>query len=192
MEGGVYSVDMKKDKKGLFFNPHSTARAEALAGTPLATFWQRAGAVAIDLFLVFATYLPAMALFQYVMTEKLHVNEDLYHSAHVQVRLELERFVELARVVWFILYFGLIVWKTNGLTPGKRLLHIRVVSLTHDKISLWQAVERALGYGASALEGGFGFIQYFIQPNHCCVHDRIAETIVVNERRLSETSKSAR
>jgi hypothetical protein len=47
-------------------------------------------------------------------------------------------------------------------------------------------VERALGYGASALEGGFGFVQYFIHGNHCCVHDRIAETIVVKEPRKVE------
>jgi uncharacterized RDD family membrane protein YckC len=172
---------MKSEKKGNCFNPHETTRALALAGAPLATFWQRAGAIAIDFFLVFATYLPAMAIFQYVTTQKLHLQEDVYHSAHVQVKLELDKFVELARVMWFILYFGLIVWKTNGLTPGKRLLHIRVASLTHGKITLWQSIERALGYGASALEGGFGFIQYFIYPNHTCVHDRIAETIVVKD-----------
>ena len=94
-------------------------------------------------------------------------------------------------VVWLILYFGLIVWKTNGLTPGKRLLHIRIASLTHDRITLWQAIERALGYGASVLEGGFGFIQYFIHPNHCCAHDRIAETIVVNEKLRPEDSSEA-
>jgi hypothetical protein len=45
----------------------------------------------------------------------------------------------------------------------------------------WQAIERALGYGASALECGFGFIQYFLYKNHTCVHDRIAETIVVKD-----------
>jgi uncharacterized RDD family membrane protein YckC len=46
---------------------------------------------------------------------------------------------------------------------------------------LWHAIERALGYGASALELGFGFLQYFIHPNKQTVHDRIAETIVVKE-----------
>jgi uncharacterized RDD family membrane protein YckC len=97
----------------------------------------------------------------------------------------------LFKVIWFILYFGLIAWKTNGLTPGKRLLRIRIVSLTHDRISLWQATERALGYGASALEGGFGFIQYFIHPNHCCVHDRIAETIVVRESKKAKAESAA-
>ena len=51
----------------------------------------------------------------------------------------------------------------------------------HDRITFWQAVERALGYGASMLEGGFGFFQYFIYPNRRCVHDRIAETIVIKD-----------
>jgi hypothetical protein len=44
-------------------------------------------------------------------------------------------------------------------------------------------MERALGYGASMLEGGFGFVQYFTNPNRCCVHDRIAETIVVSDKK---------
>jgi hypothetical protein len=39
------------------------------------------------------------------------------------------------------------------------------------------------------LEGGFGFVQYFLHPNHCCVHDRIAETIVVKEQRAEKMAK---
>jgi len=35
--------------------------------------------------------------------------------------------------------------------------------------------------GASFLEFGFGFVQYFIHPNRRTVHDRIAETIVIRE-----------
>ncbi len=45
---------------------------------------------------------------------------------------------------------------------------------------------QALGYGASALEGGFGFIQFFLHHNRQCVHDRIAETIVVKEQRRAQ------
>jgi uncharacterized RDD family membrane protein YckC len=73
----------------------------------------------------------------------------------------------------------------QGRTLGKRILGIRVISLVHDRITVWQSMERALGYGASFLEGGFGFIQYFTHPNRCCVHDRIAETIVVNDKKRS-------
>ena len=60
-------------------------------------------------------------------------------------------------------------------------MKIRVVSLVHPHMTFWHSVERALGYGAAALEGGFGFIQYFLHPYHRCAQDRLAETIVVTE-----------
>jgi uncharacterized RDD family membrane protein YckC len=84
-------------------------------------------------------------------------------------------------LVWLTLYFGLATYIGRGKTPGKWLMRIRVVSLVHERLSFWHAVERALGYGASALEFGFGFVQYFMHPNRRTVHDRIAETIVVSD-----------
>jgi uncharacterized RDD family membrane protein YckC len=81
-----------------------------------------------------------------------------------------------------ILYFGIFLWKGNGRTPGKRIMKIRVVSLMHTHITFWHAVERALGYGAAALEAGFGFFQFFLHPYRRCAQDRLAETIVVTER----------
>ncbi|HUA19465.1 MAG TPA: RDD family protein [Bryobacteraceae bacterium] len=173
---------MKAGKPGRAFDPHETAREMALAGLPLASFQRRASAFLIDLILVFASYGPAMLLLRLLLVDRLHLEEDLYSSAHVHVRFDFHALTEVAWTIWLVLYFGLFVWATNGFTPGKRLLRIRVLSLEHARITLWQAVERALGYGASFLELGFGFFQYFLQPNHRCVHDRIAETIVVQER----------
>jgi uncharacterized RDD family membrane protein YckC len=173
------------------FHPHDTARADALAGTPLATFKQRLGAYFVDTLFVLVTYLPANLGLQYFLVERLHFKEDVYHSAHFQAKFDMEQTLHFAWVIWLVLYFGLIVWRTNGWTPGKRLFGIRVVSLTHQKITLWQSIERALGYGASALELGSGFLQYFTAPNHCCVHDRIAETIVVNERAVRKAASDA-
>ena len=60
---------------------------------------------------------------------------------------------------------------------------IRVMSLAHHRLSLWHSIERSLGYGDSALEFGFGFMQYFLNPNRRTVHDRIGETIVIREPR---------
>ena len=77
--------------------------------------------------------------------------------------------------------FGTLTYLGHGQIPGKRLRGIRVVSLVHDRISLWQSIEQALGYGASALELGFGFLRYFVHPNTQTVHDRIAGTIVISE-----------
>ena len=182
---------MKPARKHLFFDPHGTARAESLAGAPLASFGQRCAAYLIDITVVFSSYAAAMAGLHYLLFDYLHISEDYSPAAHVKVHFDYEMTAHTAWALWLILYFGLIAWKTNGLTPGKRLLHIRIVSLVHEKITLWQAAERALGYGASMLEGGFGFIQYFIHPNHCCVHDRIAETIVVKDKRQPKTATEA-
>ncbi len=173
---------MKEGGDGKFYNPHSHARVDELAGAPLATFGQRCAAILIDILLILGSYVPFMIGLRYLVEDRLHLTEDLYRSAHMQVRFDFHGLLEVAWTLWLVLYFGLLVWRTNGLTPGKRLMGIRIVSLTHTRISLWQAVERALGYGASALEAGFGFLQYFLQPNRCCVHDRIAETIVIRER----------
>jgi len=155
------------------FDPHHTPRLESLAGLPLATFWQRLAAFAIDFLVVLIVYVPVEITRQYLEQKATH------HPIHIAARFS---FHDLADLAYFIVYAGLTVWCTNGFTLGKRLLHIRIVSLDHPRITLWQAIERALGYGASALEAGFGFLQYFIHINCQCVHDRIAETIVIQVR----------
>jgi uncharacterized RDD family membrane protein YckC len=161
-------------KNARFFDPHETARAQSLEGLPLASFWQRAAAFTIDFLIVLAVYIPFELVQQYFKLKALH------HPLHIAMNFNLH---ELEDLVWLIVYSGFAVWLTDGRTVGKRLLRIRVVSLKQPRISLWQAIERALGYGASALEGGFGFIQFFLHHNRQCVHDRIAETIVVREQR---------
>ena len=85
-----------------------------------------------------------------------------------------------------VLYFGLSTYLSNGRTPGKKLFGVRVVSLVHERMSLWQSAERALGYGAAALECGFGFVQFFIHPYRRTAQDRLAETIVVKEKAYQE------
>jgi uncharacterized RDD family membrane protein YckC len=82
-----------------------------------------------------------------------------------------------------VLYFGLITCLTNGNTFGKRILRIRIISTCHKHLTLWHSIERSLGYYASSLEFGFGFLQYFIDYNRRTVHDRIAETIVIKVKR---------
>ena len=88
-----------------------------------------------------------------------------------------------------VLYFGLFTYFGKGATPGKRVFRIRVVSLVEHDLSLWHSFERALGYAASSLELGFGFLQYFKHPNRQTVHDRIAETIVIVSRAPVEPSR---
>jgi uncharacterized RDD family membrane protein YckC len=174
---------MSTEKWNRTFDPHRTARVQSLAGIPLATFRRRAMAILIDFFLIAMIWIPTKMGLQYLIQQKLHLGEEIYHSNNghtsTDVKLDVERTLDFAWTLCLVVYFGSFVRVTNGFTPGKRLMRIRVISLEQERITLWQAIERSLGYGASALEGGFGFIQYFLYKNHVRVHDRIAETMVV-------------
>ncbi len=155
------------------FDAHEADRIRALEGAPLASFRARALAFVVDLLVVLAAYI-AVAL----PSALKHRASD--PEGHLVVHFD--PFHGLWGLVALVLYFGLVTFLAKGRTLGKRVAGIRVVSTAHAHLTLWQCIERALGYGASALEGGFGFVQYFIHPNRRTVHDRIAETLVVRER----------
>jgi uncharacterized RDD family membrane protein YckC len=142
------------------------------AAYPLASFGRRAAAWLIDFSIVAIIALSlelALAL----------------RSASSAVTVHFSPAHSVGDIALLVGYFGLATYLGKGQTPGKYLLKLRVVSVTHGHLSLWHCVERALGYGASALEAGFGFWQYFVHPNHQTVHDRIAETIVLDLRESS-------
>ncbi len=154
---------------------------QSLAGMPLAAFWRRAVAFVIDFAIVLAVFFPFLIAREYLAVKSFQL------ALQVELHFHPHDFEDL---IWLVIYAGLSVWRSNGWTVGKRLMRIRVISLKSSEITLWQAIERALGYGASALEAGFGFVQFFINFNRQCVHDRIAETIVVSEQSEGRRSGS--
>ncbi|MES2390482.1 MAG: RDD family protein [Acidobacteriota bacterium] len=190
------------------FSARETEWLLELDGIELASFWQRTFAFLIDwTFIVIvlslvatlatAAYLgvrhlegkPLFDVTQFIQehksTDKTPIVEKDFENG-LKVKAERTNDSELAHiandVVIPVLYFGILLWKGKGRTPGKRFMKIRVVSLMHRHITFWHSVERALGYGAAALELGFGFAQFFIHPYRRCAQDRLAETIVVTER----------
>lgn len=152
------------------FNAHETERMHDVHGALLASFPSRATAFVIDFFIAFGFFLGWLILGGRIAGRFGLLTED------VNLKFDFGHWYSL---VILVAYFTLTTFWGRGKTPGKWLMHIRVVSLIHERISLWHSFERALGYGASFLEFGFGFFQYFINPNRRTVHDRIAETIVV-------------
>lgn len=174
---------MRFSSKPGVFTPHESRRAIVLANLPLASFQRRGAALAIDFLLFSLLWIPLKITVPYLVEHKLHISDQALPqkmwNGHISVKYEPEKTLELVWTFCLVTYFGIFLRVTNGFTPGKRLMRIRVVSLTHDRIGTWQALERTLGYGASLLEGGFGFFQYFLYPNHDCVHDRLAETVVI-------------
>jgi len=152
------------------YDAHETERMLQVHGAPLAPFWRRAAAFVFDFFSAFALFLALIIPAGKLAISRGWITEDLNLKFG---------FGQWYALIVLVAYFSLATWWGNGRTPGKRLFRIRVVSIVHARLSLWISVERALGYGASFLEFGFGFAQYFINPNRRTVHDRIAETIVV-------------
>jgi len=169
-------------KRSRTFQPLTVDRQSALRDLPLASFRARLGAYAIDIAVV-CVICGAIEIFRHL--------PEIRHPAGHDVHLEVNPFHSWSLIV-LALYYGLGTYLGHGQTLGKRLMRIRVVSLTHGHLSLWHSFERALGYAASAAELGFGFMQYFIHPNRQTVHDRIAETIVVAEPPTAGTPASRR
>jgi uncharacterized RDD family membrane protein YckC len=151
------------------FKPDSIERINSLKDVTLASFLQRFIAFGIDIFIVVIIL---------IAIEIPVIIKETSHST-VNHNYEINPFHGWSIIV-VVLYSGLLTYFLKGQTLGKKIMKIKVISLTHEHISLWHSIERALGYGASALEAGFGFVQFFIHPNRQTVHDRIAETIVIS------------
>ena len=149
------------------FSPLGHIQQQSLLGVPLASFSRRAAAFMIDfgmvVFIIILFSLPEVLRSQ-AATGDINLNIDPFHGWEL---------------ITLPVYFGIWTYFGHGQTIGKKLLRIRVVSIVHDHLTLWHSIERSLGYGASFLEGGFGFFQYYIHPNGQTVHDKIAETIVI-------------
>lgn len=162
-------VKASVERSRTHFHLHEPARLRELQGLPLATFPQRLLGYAIDLLIAVAIWAPLEIWWRVFVL----------HEEHVHVAWD---FHEAGNIIVAVLYYGIATYVGNGRTPGKWIARTRVVSLTHDRIGLWQSIERALGYGAAVLEGGLGFLQYFWSENRMCAQDRLAETIVIDMR----------
>jgi uncharacterized RDD family membrane protein YckC len=161
--------EMPKNEKHKFY-AHEGLRMVELNGLPLAAFWQRALGYWIDMVVALAIWGPL----------EYAAKRLVLHQESIDLRWD---FHEAGNVVVMLLYWGLCNYFGNGRTPGKWIARTRIVSLTGERMGLWQSFERGLGYGAAVLEGGVGFLQYFWDRNRMCAQDRLAETIVSDLRR---------
>ncbi|MBA4311383.1 MAG: hypothetical protein C0417_02020 [Chlorobiaceae bacterium] len=163
------------------FQSNETKRILELQGLELTSFTRRAIAFIADLIFASVLFAIVASLLEPLLLKLGWISSD----KDIVFALNLNWY----SVAWIVIYFGILTYIGRGKTPGKKICGIRVISLVHNRISLWHSIERALGYGASLLELGFGFIQYFIHPNKRTVHDRIAESIVVREKYFKKNNK---
>ena len=152
------------------FHAHVETRAVSLNGILLATFWQRLLGYCVDLLAAVIIWFPVEFLWRHF----------LLHETDFHIVWD---FHEAGNIVVMVLYWGLSNYFGNGQTLGKWVARTRVMSLTGERMGLWQSIERGLGYGAAVLELGLGFLQFFWDRNRMCAQDRLAETIVIDVRK---------
>ncbi len=162
-------MSKQEGKSHRLFRMHETARVHELEGSPLASFPQRALGYFVDLCVALVIWVPLeFSWRRYVL-----------HETRIDLKWD---FHETGNIIVMLLYWAAFNYFGNGRTPGKFVARTRVMSLTSERLGLWQSIERALGYGAAILEAGLGFAQFFWDKNRMCAQDRLAETIVVDVR----------
>jgi len=82
---------------------------------------------------------------------------------------------------WAALYMTITHTWWKGTSVGKKLLRIRVVMIDKRPLNLWLSFERAGGYAAGFATGLLGFAQVFWDPNRQAIHDKVSETIVIQD-----------
>jgi uncharacterized RDD family membrane protein YckC len=181
-----------------YYDASKIIHSNQLEGLELADFIRRFIALLIDLFVliiilyVIGTILDHFGLIDFGL--KIGISSDKASSIVPEINNGIQVNVpEFLKIIFKlsipVFYLGLITYFTNGYTLGKRIFRIRIISTNHKHLTLWHSIERSLGYYASSLEFGFGFLQYFIDYNRRTVHDRIAETIVIKVKKPRETNQ---
>ncbi|TDN66822.1 RDD family protein [Paraburkholderia sp. BL10I2N1] len=76
-----------------------------------------------------------------------------------------------------------VMWAIWGTSPGKRALGLRIVdSDTGQAMTAKQAAVRTLGYLVCFATCGAGFLWMLFNPRRQGLHDRMANTVVIDEK----------
>ncbi len=82
---------------------------------------------------------------------------------------------------WAALYLTVTHAWWRGTSVGKKIFRIRVVMIDKRPLNWWLSFERAGGYAAGFATGLLGFAQIFWDPNRQAIHDKVSETIVIQD-----------
>jgi hypothetical protein len=82
---------------------------------------------------------------------------------------------------WGALYMTIIHAWWKGTSVGKKIFRIRVVMIDKRPLNWWLSFERAGGYAAGVATGLLGFAQVFWDPNRQAIHDKVSETMVIQD-----------
>lgn len=111
----------------------------------------------------------------------VYSNRAAYMDAFVQVQMT----GMVIGIVINAIYHTFFMIRTNGQTPGKQLLGIRVVKKDGTPITIGDALLRnVIGYWVSAIVFYLGYFWANFDSENQAWHDKIAGTVVVNDNQL--------
>jgi uncharacterized RDD family membrane protein YckC len=148
----------------------------------IASYFSRILSFLFDVLIICLIYVILQLLFQFLGFQVNSIN--VKNFTHVEFESEnlgntAKIFIKCILISIPTIYFTLTTFFLNGQTLGKKICKIRIVSLYHNRIGFWHCLERSLGYVASTLEFGLGFVQAVWNYNRMTLHDKIAETTVI-------------
>jgi uncharacterized RDD family membrane protein YckC len=149
----------------------------------LATIKKRIAAFLIDWIVLIIIYFCILVLFDLFNMAISNINVHSIFDVEIEMDNTPSYIITCLKILFGflpVLYFAFSFYFWKGKTIGKFLLRIKVLSLYHEHLGLWHCIERSLGYFASFLEFGFGYMQAFWNPNRMTLHDKIGETIVID------------
>jgi len=159
----------------------------------LATIKKRFVAFVLDFIFLILIYLFIILVFGLFDMDISEINVITLFEVEIEMEHANSFIIFLLKLLFGllpVLYFSLFLYFANGQTIGKYFLKIKVRSIYHEHLGWWHCVERSLGYIASALEFGFGYIQAFWNPNRMALHDKIGETVVIERPTKKVISKT--
>jgi uncharacterized RDD family membrane protein YckC len=148
-----------------------TTRHEAV----YASIWLRFCAALFDAFLASAILSPITVLLVWVM--------EAYHSGIGLSEIKSRTVMGTAAVLLWIICFGLYCASAESsvhqATPGKRLLKLKVVSMSYGRLTFQQATGRYYAKFLSTFALLVGFAIAIFHSRKQSLHDMIAGTLVV-------------
>jgi uncharacterized RDD family membrane protein YckC len=163
--------------RGQPFDPGTLGTRPYLGGQ-FAGFVSRAAAFVVDIFLVVAI-LAVAGMFYTAMTDIFFIDRFFNRLIGADTMTTIRAIVGgLAGFVVAVGYW-LIAWMVTGETLGHAIMGVRVVHRDGQRLNLWQALRRLLGYFVAALPLGLGFFWVLIDNRRDGWHDKIASSDAV-------------